>query len=143
MNKWLRRFGEDPAEEKADVPSGPDIGVAPLDKLDEDRAPAPAAPGGLPGEQRPMSAQEVMTQLESAGKSLYDSGLDIEKAIASISKIRSMSGATDADRIVLEKSAALLKDLHSLKGHASKAANDVVSYRESLSPKTSSWSSWL
>lgn len=136
-SSWLFRKGEDPApapvpEEKVDRA---------LEDLDKDRAPTPVSPGGLPGEpQQPMSATEVMGQLEASGKAFLDAGLDVEKAAVSLQKIKTMSGTTESDREVLAKAEAFLSQAAEAKEMVANLASAVSEYRKSLSAgKASSW----
>jgi hypothetical protein len=113
--------------------------VKPLQQVDRERPVPPVNPTGSPEPPQPMPLKELMGFLEGAGKALLDSGMDLEKAFANISKISSMAGISDKDKETVAKAEDFAKKVTQLKESVAAVAREVSEFRKGLSVPDAGW----
>lgn len=92
----------------------------------------PANPTGIP-DQKPMPLQELLKLIEGAMKAVLDSGMDLEKASATLLKITSLPTMSEKDRDTTLKADAIAKRIADVKKAAADIAEELKNFRKGLS----------
>jgi hypothetical protein len=135
-SEWLARKAAPEIEGKPvspapATPSDPAPGMQSLDEADKNRPAPPPNPTGQPA-QKPMPMSELMRIFEAAGKSSIDAGLNVEKSIAQLEKVKTMGGISGQERQIMSKSEEFLKKLADLKRELSSVSEAMSAYRLGL-----------
>ena len=113
----------------ATTPAAP--GMQSLDDADKNRPAPPPNPTGVPA-QKPMPLSELLRILEAAGKSSIDAGLNVDKSVASLEKIKTMGGISDQERQIMAKSQEFSKKLADIKRDLASVSEALSAYRLGL-----------